>query len=124
MKLSAKLFVVSAIAVAVWCGSSPKDRLRWLAALGMSKATATELRIENTRDKFHADQAAEQARWRGDDRAQPAEPTRADVVLNAEAVCNGLAEKEQMLHAQGKQIEDAARRIKAACSGESIRMSY
>ena len=124
MKLSAKIFVVLAIVAGVFYGSNAKDRSRWLAALGVSKATATELRIENTRDKFHSDRATEHARWRADDRAPPSEPSQTGVVLSAESVCAGLAEKEQMLRAQGKEIEAAARRVKAACSGESGRTAY
>ncbi len=45
MNLTAKIFVVIAILAGIWCGSNAKDRSRWLAALGMSKRTATELRI-------------------------------------------------------------------------------
>ena len=119
MKLFTKLFVVIAVIAGVGYGSTPKDRSRWLAALGFSKATATELRIENTRDKFHADRAAEQARWRSDEHAHPVEAAQPGVVLNVEKVCAGLAEKEAVLQAQGKDIEGSARRIKMACSGDA-----
>jgi hypothetical protein len=124
MKTPTKIVVVIAIVAAIWYGSNAKDRARWLAALGVSRATATELRIENTRDKFHADRAIEQARWRTDARAQPVEAVQTGVVLSVESVCAGVADKEAMLHAQGKELEASARRIKAACGGGSSRPAY
>jgi hypothetical protein len=124
MKLSWKILAVLMVVGGIAYGSNAKDRARWLAALGVSQATATQLRVENSRDKFHTDRAEEQARWRAADPVQPAEQSPQGVVLTVEDVCKGLAEKEAMLNTQGKEIEAAARRIKATCSGDSARHAY
>ena len=124
MKLSWKIFAVAAVAGAIAYGSSAKDRTRWMAALGMSQAKATELRIENARERFHAERAEQQARRRAPEQVQPAEQSPQGVVLSIEDVCKGLAEREAMLNAQGKDIEAAARRIKASCGADSARHAY
>jgi hypothetical protein len=124
MKLSWKIFAVAIVVSGIAYGSNAKDRARWLAALGVSQATATQLRVENSRDRYHADRAEEQARWRANDHVQPADVSAKDTVLSSEDVCKGLAAKEDLLRGQGKAAEAASQRIKAVCGGDSSRYAY
>jgi len=73
----------------------------------VSQATATQLRIENSRDRYHAGRA---------DRVQPADQLPQGTVLRAEDVYKGLAEKEALLSAQGKEIDAAARRSRRSAA--------
>jgi hypothetical protein len=77
--------------------------------------------VENSRDRYHADRAEEQARWRADDHVQPADVSAKGSVLSSEDVCKGLAAKEELLKGQGKAAETASQRIKVACGGASSR---
>jgi len=119
MKLWTKIIILVAIFAAVAYGSNAKDRNRWLAALGFSQVAATEMRIENARAKFHAARVEELSRWRSDARAEQASGATAGSVLTPQDVCTGLAQKQELLRNQGKEIEASLRRMQAVCSGDA-----
>ncbi len=83
MKWPAKLVLVIGVLVGIYYGASGEDRERWMAALRLSTTSAAKLRTENERQKYLAEKAAEQARWRWT--AQ----TENDTVLAANSTLGG-----------------------------------
>jgi hypothetical protein len=102
----AKAFIVIAIAVGIYYGSHPSDRDRWLAALGVSRGSATKLR------------AAEEARW---SRPGPGEvttdfraPTTAS--MSHEEICAGVRDREALAKTRDEKLDASTEKLKLLCS--------
>jgi hypothetical protein len=118
MKWPAKVLLVIAVLVGIHCGAEAKDRDRWMAALGLSTTSASKLRVENEREKYLAQRAAEEARWHGADKVASdvdAAPTAA-ATLNRDVVCAGAQEREALLKSSGQELDRKLERTKLLCS--------
>jgi hypothetical protein len=121
MKWPAKLFLVLAILVGLYYGTDRKDHDRWLAALGVSGTSAGKLRAETQRERYLAERAAEQARWRGATQASDDTAAGSGVPLGRDEICAGIQERESLLRAQGKEPDAAMLKMKIFCADEHLR---
>ena len=116
MKWPAKIFLVIAILAGIHYGADAKDHDRWLAALGLSTTSASKLRIETEREKYLAQRAAEEARWRGATQAATDMAAPPGAVLNRDVICAGVQERETLLKSDGRESDSKLERIKLLCS--------
>ena len=116
MKWPAKIFLVIAIVMGIYYGADAKDHDRWLAALGLSTTSAAKLRIQTEREKYLAQRAAEETRWRGAIQAATDMAAPPGATLNRDVVCAGAQERETLLKSDGQALDSKLERIKLLCS--------
>jgi hypothetical protein len=117
MKWPAKVFLVIAVLVGIHYGADAKDRDRWMAALGLSTTSASKLRVETEREKYLAQRAAEETRWRGARKvATDTVDAAPSATLNRDLVCAGVQEREELLKSDGREPDRKLERTKLLCS--------
>lgn len=115
-KWPAKVFLVIAILLGIHYGADRRDHDRWMAALGLSVTSASKLRVETEREKYLAQRAADEARWRGATQATADTPAAPGATLNRDLVCAGIQEREALLKSDGRELDRKLERTKLLCS--------